>query len=122
MDVVAKTLFAARRYPSHEIVHAVSMVAGVSRELAARTLRDPGVEPFAVLCKSLGLPRSEFFKILQDANAEIPLDPARAEEVLGVFDGMARDFSRAVLRYWDWNGNPRIARITRLLGLEDGPE
>lgn len=122
MDVVGKTLLAARRYPSHEIVHAVSMVAGVTRELAARILRDPGVEPFAVLCKSLGLPRAEFFRILQDKNAERPLDAPRAEDVLGVFDGMARDFSRAILRYWDWNGNPRIARVTRLLGLDVGPE
>jgi len=28
---------------------------------------------------------------------------------------MARDFSRAVLRYWDWDTNPRIAHITRMM-------
>jgi hypothetical protein len=28
---------------------------------------------------------------------------------------MARDFARAVLRYWDWDANPRIAHITRLM-------
>jgi hypothetical protein len=113
-----ETLAAARKYPAQEIIHAVSMIAGVSRELVARVLRDPGVEPFAVMCKSLGLARSDFFAIVSRKDAENPLDPARAEAVLGVFDSMARDYARAVLRYWDWDGNPRIAHITRLLGLD----
>lgn len=119
MDVVIKTLAAARKYPAQEIIHAASMIAGVSRELVARVLRDPGVEPFAVMCKSLGMPRSEFFAVVSRKDAENPLDPARAETVLGIFDSMARDYARAVLRYWDWDGNPRIARITRLLGLDE---
>lgn len=119
IDVVIKTLGAARKYPAQEIIHAASMIAGVSRELVARVLRDPGVEPFAVMCKSLGMPRSEFFSIVSRKDAENPLDPARAEAVLGIFDSMARDYARAVLRYWDWDGNPRIAHITRLLGLDD---
>lgn len=119
MDVVAKTLTAARKYPAQEIVHAVGMIAGVSRELVARILRDPSAEPFAVMCKSLGMPRSEFFAIVGRKDAENPLSPARAEELLGIFDSMARDYARAVLRYWDWDGNPRIARITRLLGIDE---
>ncbi|NWG93175.1 MAG: DUF2336 domain-containing protein [Parvularculaceae bacterium] len=119
MDVVIKTLIAARKYPAQEIIHAAGMIAGVSRELTARILRDPGVEPFAVMCKSLGMPRSEFFAIVSRKDAENPLSPERAEETLGVFDSMARDYARAVLRYWDWDGNPRIARITRLLGLDE---
>lgn len=118
MDVVVKTLAAARKYPAQEIVHAVSMIAGVSRELIARILRDRGVEPFAVMCKSLGMPRSEFFALVGRKDAENALTPARAEELLGIFDSMARDYARAVLRYWDWDGNPRIAHITRLLGLD----
>ncbi|MEK7265658.1 MAG: DUF2336 domain-containing protein [Pseudomonadota bacterium] len=119
MDVVIKTFGAARKYPAQEIIHAASMIAGVSRELVARILRDPGVEPFAVMCKSLGLPRSEFFAIVNRKDAENPVDPARAEALLGIFDSMARDYARAVLRYWDWDGNPRIARITRLLGFDE---
>lgn len=119
MDVVIKTLVAARKYPAQEIIMATGMIAGVSRELVARILRDPGVEPFAVMCKSLGVPRAEFFNILQQKAGENPLSPQRAEEILGVFDSIARDFARAVLRYWDWDGNPRIANITRLLGLDE---
>jgi uncharacterized protein (DUF2336 family) len=119
MDVVIKTMIAARKYPAQEIIHAAGMIAGVSRELTARILRDPGVEPFAVMCKSLGMPRSEFFAVVSRKDAENPLSPERAEETLGVFDSMARDYARAVLRYWDWDGNPRIARITRLLGLDE---
>ena len=119
MDVVIKTMIAARKYPAQEIITATGMIAGVSRELVARILRDPGVEPFAVMCKSLGLPRVEFYNILLQKAGENPLTEARAEEVLGVFDSLARDFARAVLRYWDWDANPRIARITRLLGFDD---
>jgi uncharacterized protein (DUF2336 family) len=119
MDVVIKTLAAARKYPAQEIIHAVGMIAGVSRELVARILRDPGAEPFAVMCKSLGMPRAEFFAVIGRKDAEHPHSPERAEELLGVFDSMARDYARAVLRYWDWDANPRIARITRLLGLDD---
>jgi len=119
MDVAIKTLAAARKYPGQEIVMAVGMIAGISRELVARVLRDPGAEPFAVLCKSLGLPRGDFFTLISRQDADIPFSPERAEELLGVFDSMARDYARAVLRYWDWDGNPRIAHITRLLGLDD---
>lgn len=119
VDVVVKTLGAARKYPAQEIIHGVSMIAGVSRELVARILRDPGVEPFAVMCKSLGMPRAEFFALVSRKDAELPLQPAQAETLLGIFDSMARDYARAVLRYWDWDGNPRIAHITRLLGLDD---
>ncbi|MBB5518245.1 DUF2336 domain-containing protein [Amphiplicatus metriothermophilus] len=120
MDIVKNTLAAARRYPAQEMVHAVSMVAGVSRELAGRILRDPGGEPYAVMCKALGVSRDSFFGFLQgdDPAIEGAITPARAEELMAVFDSMARDFARAILRYWDWEGNPRIARITRLLGLE----
>lgn len=118
MDVVRKTLEAARAHPAQEIVYAVAMVAGVSRELAARILRDPGGEPFAVMCKSLGLPRDDFFALVSKNEP----DPKRADGLLAVFDTMARDFSRAVLRYWDWDGNPRIAAITRLLGIDNDRE
>ena len=121
-DVVKRTLALARQYPSEEIIDALAMIAGISRELAARILRDPGGEPYAVLCKSLSIPRAEFLEFLSgraegvfDDGGESALDAKRADELLDVFDRMARDFSRAVLRYWDWSGNPRIARITRLL-------
>ncbi|HNR76362.1 MAG TPA: DUF2336 domain-containing protein [Parvularculaceae bacterium] len=120
MDVVIKTLAAARKYPAQEIIQAVGMIAGVSRELVARILRDPGAEPFAVMCKSLGMPRQEFFALVSRQDADNPLKPEHAEQLLGIFDSMARDYARAVLRYWDWDGNPRIAHVTRLLGLEDG--
>lgn len=118
LDVVKRTLAAACRYPAHEIIDAVSMIGGVSRELASRILRDPGGEPFAVLCKSLGVPRGDFYDFLVDA-AEGEEAQARADRLLGIFDSMARDFSRAVLRYWDWDTNPRIAHISRLMALLD---
>lgn len=114
LDVVKRTLAAACKYPAHEIIDAVSMIGGVSRELASRILRDSGGEPFAVLCKSLGVPRGDYYEFLVDA-ADGEEAKARADRLLGIFDSMARDFSRAVLRYWDWDTNPRIAHISRLM-------
>jgi len=122
MDVVKRTLALSRQYPSGEIIEALSMIAGISTELTARILRDPGGEPYAVLCKSLGVPRLEFLEFLATSGAGIYDDGSgtmlgedRAEDLLDVFDRMARDTSRAILRYWDWGGNPRIERITKLL-------
>lgn len=114
MEVVRKTLAAACKYPAQEIIDAVSMIGGISRELSGRILRDAGGEPYAVLCKSLGVPRDDFYSFLKDV-AEGHEAEARAEHLLAVFDSMARDFARAVLRYWDWDTNPRIAHITRLM-------
>ena len=119
MEVVIRTLRVSRKYPSQEIIDAIGMIAGVSRELAARILRDPGVEPYAVMCKALGIPRDTFYEIIIRQDADNPLDEERAEALLDVFDSIARDFSRAVLRYWDWSGNPRIAFMTRVLGVAD---
>lgn len=114
MDVVKRTLASACKYPAEEIIDAVAMIGGVTRVLAGRILRDAGGEPFAVLCKSLGVPRGDFFDFLTDA-ADGEEAVAHAEVMLGVFDSMPRDFARAVLRYWDWETNPRIAHITRLM-------
>ena len=119
MDVVKKTLAISRRHPSQEVIDATGMIAGVTRELASRIIRDPGGEAYAVICKSLGVPRGEFFEFVQQADQDgNKFTPEQAEELLGVFDAMARDFARAVLRYWDWDSNPRIARMVGLLGLD----
>ncbi len=120
MDMVLRTLAAAQKYPAQEIIDAVAMVAGISRELAARILRDPAGEPYAVMCKSLGIPRDDFFALFETEDGEDAQATEKAEYLMAIFDSMARDFSRAVLRYWDWDSNPRIALITRLLGLEQG--
>lgn len=118
MDVVLRTLAAAQKYPAQEIVDAVAMIAGISRDLASRVLRDSGGEPLAVMCKSLGMPRDDFFALFEageEGDADVA---AKADYLLAIFDSMARDFARAVLRYWDWDSNPRIALINRMLGLE----
>lgn len=109
MDVVRKTLSYARRHPEPDVVHAVGLVAGVGRELAGRILRDPGGEPFAVMCKAVGLSRDDFYAIVARD------DSAPKDRWLETFDSISRDFSRAALRYWDWRGNPRILRLTHLL-------
>ncbi|MBY0421754.1 MAG: DUF2336 domain-containing protein, partial [Parvularculaceae bacterium] len=109
MDVVRKTLSYARRHPEPEVIHAVGLIAGVGRELAGRILRDAGGEPFAVMCKAVGLSRDDFYAIVARD------DDAPKARWLETFDSISRDFSRAALRYWDWRGNPRILRLTHLL-------
>lgn len=120
MDVVKKTLAISLRHPSQEVIDAIGMICGISRELAARIVRDPSLESYAVMCKSLGVPRGEFYSFLRPSDtAKDAINHEQAEELLGIFDSMARDFARAVLRYWDWDGNPRIARITGLMGIDE---
>lgn len=116
MGMVIRTLAASYDNPIEEIVDAVRMIGGISRELAARILRDGDGEPFAVLCKSLGMPRDDFYNIVDRPDAE-GHPPDHGDYLLSIFDSIARDYSRAVLRYWDWDTNPRIAHITRLLAL-----
>lgn len=122
MDVVKKTLAVAVDDSTPETIEAVAMIAGISRDLASRVLHDPGGEPFAVMCKSLGVPRQDFFAFLTESQEAKSVsrngtgkDEQQAEELLAVFDSMARDFARAVLRYWDWNGNPRIVHINSII-------
>ena len=115
MSVIARTVSASRQEASREIIDAIALIGGISRELSARIVHDPGGEPLAVMCKSLGMPRDDFFALLQVPVGDEPADEEKAEYLLGVFDSMARDFCRAVLRYWDWNGNPRIAHIQQLI-------
>jgi uncharacterized protein (DUF2336 family) len=123
MDVIIRTLRAAREDASQEIIDAVGLIAGISRVLAARIVRDPGGEALAILCKSIGMPRDDFFALHHEPVDKDGAAAKKAEYLLGVFDSMARDFCRAVLHYWDWDGNPRIAHITRLLNIaEDGIE
>lgn len=118
-DVVLRTLAAARENAGEEIVEAVSLVAGVSRELASRALRDPGGEPFAVIAKSLGAPRDEFYRMLTEPLSANAMSPAEAEALLDVFDSMSRDYARAILRYWDWKSNPRVANIVSIIAARD---
>ncbi|MEM9262796.1 MAG: DUF2336 domain-containing protein, partial [Pseudomonadota bacterium] len=117
LEIIARTLRATRTQTPDAVLPAVSLISGTSKSLVDRILRDPGGEPFAVLCKATGLPRDEFYQIANTPTSVSPLSPERADDLLGVFDSMSRDFARAVLRYWDWEGNPRIAQIVRLIGL-----
>ncbi|MEM9707114.1 MAG: DUF2336 domain-containing protein, partial [Pseudomonadota bacterium] len=120
VEQIRKTIGFAWRNPTPDVISAVAKIAGVSVELAGRIIRDPGGEPYAILCKALGLSRDEFFAFVQAGGAPDDEDHiAEAEGLLEVFDSIARDFSRAVLRYWDWQGNPRIERMKEMLGFND---
>ncbi|WP_306250783.1 DUF2336 domain-containing protein [Parvularcula sp. IMCC14364] len=107
MEVVERTLEFARQNPADDTCHAVGMLAGVSQETAARVLRDFSGEPFAVLCKSIGLSRKAFLTLfdndLLQQGTTLNYSEEKVEDLLGVFDSIARDYSRTILRYWDWS-------------------
>ncbi len=111
MDVVKKTLEVARIAPNDELAHAVGLLAGITTETAARILQDFSGEAFAILCKSIGLARSDFFDLynLEGQSEELAQlapdhDEEKIDQLQGVFDSISRDYARTVLRYWDWRG------------------
>ncbi len=107
MDVVERTLAAALAGPSEDLSEVVGLIAGISTETAKRALNDPMGEPFAVLCKSIGLSRKAFSTLFENAEAMADADSRvigvdRQEDLLAVFDTLSRDYARTILRYWDW--------------------
>ncbi len=106
MDIVERTLKLARLNPSDEFADAVGLLAGVSSATAGKALRDFSGEAFAILCKSIGLSRkafTELFVVEADQQDTAPkYSEEKLEDLLGIFDSIARDYSRTILRYWDW--------------------
>ena len=109
IEVVKKTLINAIANPDPDLCLATGFIAGVSAETAKTVLLDKGGEAFAVLAKAVGLARTDFSAILaramivREEDSRGPeLDDAGADYLLGIFDMIARDYSRTILRYWDW--------------------
>lgn len=119
IEIVEKMLIAARANPTPDLCAATGLLAGVSPDTATRCLFDAGGEPFAILAKSTGVSRTAFADILGKAalmrRTDSPgpaFDVAGREYLLAIFDMTARDYSRTILRYWDWR---------RESVLRDGP-
>lgn len=109
VEMVERMLAAAHANPSAELCSATGLLAGISPETATRILHDRGGEAFAVMCKSIGLTRKAFSglfgkaELLRHRESNSPIfDVDQQEVLLGVFDMIARDYSRTILRYWDW--------------------
>jgi uncharacterized protein (DUF2336 family) len=106
MEIVEKTLAAARLMPNDEFSHAVGLIAGIRTQTATRILNDWSGEAFAVLCKSVGLSRAAFIALFTNEGEVETSGPTydadKIEWLVGVFDSIARDYSRTILRYWDW--------------------
>ncbi len=117
MDIVVKTLKLARQNPSDDFAHAVGMLAGVSSATAGRVLRDFSGEPFAILCKSVGISRKAYSELFDDttgaADSALVYSEEKCEDLLGVFDSIARDYSRTILRYWDWKKDLMVKDTSR---------
>ncbi|MGV6801211.1 MAG: DUF2336 domain-containing protein [bacterium] len=123
MEIVERTLKVAQMTPTDELAEAVGLLAGIQAETARIILTDPGREAFAVLCKSIGLPRASFealFHNTEGLSEFVQYTGEQVDELMLVFDGIARDYSRAILRYWDWK--PIIAVSDLNSTLIDPPE
>ena len=118
MDVVKQTLRVAHVSNAKDVVEATAMVAGVSQDLTQRILMDESGEAFAILAKSLNIPRGEYYDFFGVHDRTEREYRENADYLMGIFDSIGRDFARAILRYWDWSGNPRISRISALLDQE----
>jgi hypothetical protein len=109
LDIVERMLATARANPTSDLCAAVGALAGIGADTATRCLHDQGGEPFSILCKSIGVSRGAFEEILakalfmRKAGAAGPdLDERQNDVLIGVFAMMARDYTRTILRYWDW--------------------
>ncbi|MEM9987907.1 MAG: DUF2336 domain-containing protein [Pseudomonadota bacterium] len=116
IEVVEKMLTAARANPSPDLCAAAGVLAGVRPDTATKAMFDENGEPFAILCKSIGISRAAFAEVMRKAeltrkpDAVGPhFDEEAQDYLLGIFDMIARDFSRTVLRYWDWQSVPPAA-------------
>lgn len=109
MPSVEQMLKAVRAKPTPELCGPAGLLAGVSARTGQKVMLDEGGEPFAVLCKSLGVPRGHFGDILSEAeerrtpNSLGPsFDEDQRDHIMMVFDTISRDYARTILRYWDW--------------------
>jgi len=102
MQVVQKTLHRVQINATPDLLKATALIAGVDPDVAHRIVLDKGGEPFAIMCKAIGVERRDFVDLCRF------LEPAEAEARARVFDETARDLSRAIIRVWNWKA--RIAR------------
>ena len=82
-----------------------SEMGSISKDTALRILSDREGEPFTVLMKALGYPRTKFEEALarlSHADAGILRPDRSAEELQAIFDGLSFNKARILLTYWDW--------------------
>ncbi len=94
---------AARIGLDAELAEELSYLCGVKPACGAKILSDPGGEPIAVLCKSVGLKRegmAKLWRALRRPNEEGDENWANALET---YDSLSNEKSQTVLRYWNWS-------------------
>ncbi len=79
-------------------------LANISHRMVMRIITDPGGESVAILCKAIGVERSDFttiFLLLEQAQeGGRPVDPGTLNRSLKLFDRIERSNAEAVLGYW----------------------
>jgi uncharacterized protein (DUF2336 family) len=92
---------AARDGLNAEIVEEIAYLSGLKASTAAKVFADPGGEPLAMLCKSVGLSKKAL-RALWTGLGRREDDPA-LERSLIAYDIAAVDRAQTMLRYWDWS-------------------
>jgi uncharacterized protein (DUF2336 family) len=82
----------------------LACLAGLDITVARRIVFDEGGEPLTVVCKALGIDRSDFASIFlltrQAAEGGGAKDPLVVETMLRIYDGLKRETAGRALRFW----------------------
>lgn len=81
----------------------MSSLAGIPFTAVNRIILDPAIEPFAVLCKAIGISQPHFFSmalLLQQARTGKSQSLADLQGVLDLFNKILSEQARITLQYW----------------------
>lgn len=107
-------LAAAEKGFDAQLMNEIAHLAGVKPATAAQIFSDPGGEPIAVFCKSVGIKRPALIALWRALRRPYG-DPESTSNSLGrtlyVFDTLATAKAQTVLRYWNWSFTADAADI-----------
>ncbi len=95
---------------------AMSTLAGISFTAANRIILDDNIEPFAIMCKAIGISEAHFSSmamILQKGRTRRPIAPMELRRILDLFNKVPSDQARITLRYWH-NDSELLAAVANI--------
>lgn len=94
---------AARIGLDAELAEELSYLCGVKPACGAKILSDPGGEPIAVLCKSVGLKRDGMALLWRALRRPAEEGDEAWANAIETYDSLSNEKSQTVLRYWNWS-------------------
>ena len=85
-------------------VAGLSELGGVTFKTAWRIFSDKGGESFAILCKAIGIDRTQFTSmyllVVQARDGSAPKSPGVVNKIVGLFDGVTQSAAKGALLVW----------------------